>query len=155
MSSLKGITPLLASSKQILSEKKHAATKNLHLAPASVGLEAIFFLKLFFWGGGSYVDPCPKVDANLLIFNELIAFWSCRWGRMSISTLYDLFKDIALPHSRLFSALRAWPIWGDWTVGTLQRIIAWNEFPFYSSPVTYFQSKGEHPSLLWWEEFTA
>lgn len=71
MSSLKGITPLLASSKQILSEKKHAATKNLHLAPASVGLEAIFFLKLFFFGGGSYVDPCPKVDANLLIFNEL------------------------------------------------------------------------------------
>lgn len=67
MSSLKGITPLLASSKQILSEKKHAATKNLHLAPASVGLEAIFFLKLFF-GGGVLCGSMPQGGRQFVDF---------------------------------------------------------------------------------------
>lgn len=74
MSSLKGITPLLASSKQILSEKKHAATKNLHLAPASVGLEAIFFLKLFFFWGGVLCGSMPQGGRQFVDFQWADSF---------------------------------------------------------------------------------
>lgn len=144
MSSLKGITPLLASSKQILSEK-NCSYQESALGSHFCGSRSHFFSLSSFVRRGSYVDPWPKVGTNLLVFIELIAFWSCRWGSLSISTLYDLLKDIALPHSRLFSALRAWPICGGLNCRYSPKDHSTEWIPFLFQSCNIFSEQGRAP----------